>query len=497
MTAPLAPGEIFAGYRIERVLGHGDRGAVYLAAHPRLPRFVALKVLSPVHSGDFEFSARFIRGAELVARLEHPAIVPVHDRGFERGCLWMAMGFVDGVDAGELIRRHPDGVDPRTAVHIVTEVAHGLDEAHRRGLLHRSVRPSNILLEPVAGQPDRVFISDFGIARQTTSTEALTEAGTLVTSLAHGAPELLAGGDLDGRVDVYALGCTLYELLTGTPPFPASSPAAAVRAHLTEPPPRPSARRPGLPLAMDAVIAVALAKDRDDRFASCGALAAAATAALDGTTMPVPRSRRRFGRRTAVALAVAVVAAVAVTATTLLVGQGNSPAPAATSVSASPNPVVADTRNAWGAYEFMVQTFPTLLPADPLSTGFQGVRCVVINSDGGRVEPTSTPGALAGMRCAGNGNPLDWLFIYCNTDRSPATLPADSEMSAVLGDQRWQRATGSGRLRWGNDIGLYGQPTGNMDIQFDNPAQSFCRMVAAGGATGQDLFDRWWPTAPL
>ncbi|MET9487205.1 serine/threonine-protein kinase [Nocardia sp. NPDC006630] len=499
MAVTPAPGEIFAGYRLERRLGSGDRGTVYLAAHPRLPRHDALKVLAP--GGSDEFTARFVREAELVARLEHPNIVRVYDRGIERGCLWLAMVYVDGIDAAALIRRSPAGVPAGEAVRIVTEAARGLDEAHLAGLLHRDVKPANILLESRPGEPDPVYISDFGVARPMADTEALTEAGSVLATLDYAAPELLAGDPADHRVDVYALGCTLFELLTGTVPFPRSSPAAQIRAHLKEPPPRPSRRNPDLPASFDAVIARALAKDPRRRYDSAGALAQAAAAALDG------RVARRAGRRTVLG-ALAFAGVTVLVAATAVVWQGQwlasapvSPIAPSTAPSAS---AALDGIRSWGAYGFIVQAFPALLPPTPMDSGYQEIRCTPIGADRATVGTTAPLGAVASMRCNGNGDPMDWLFVDCNVDRAAMAIDVDGAES-VLGDQQWQRPSGTGRMVWGTGIGtgsgrgddVDGQRTGMLDIRFDDPARSFCRLEAWGGATGQDLADHWWPAAPL
>ncbi|WP_405137080.1 serine/threonine-protein kinase [Nocardia sp. NBC_01388] len=194
-----------------------------IVAWVTLDRKLDRKVLPSGGSDAFELTARFVREAELVARLDHPNIVPVYDRGIERGCLWLAMGFIDGTDAAELIGRHPGSLPAGEAVRIVAGAASGLDEAHRVGLLHRDVTPANILIESRAGEPDPVNISDFGAARPIADTAALTEAGSVLATLDYAAPELLAGESFGHRADVYALGCTLFELLTGTAPFPRRS----------------------------------------------------------------------------------------------------------------------------------------------------------------------------------------------------------------------------------------------------------------------------------
>ncbi|MFD4428195.1 protein kinase [Nocardia sp. NPDC058497] len=288
MSANLRPGAVFAGYVIERVLGSGGMGTVYAARHPRLPRWDALKVLSDTHSASAEFRARFVREAELAARIDHPNVVAVHDRGIDDGALWIAMQYVAGTDAASMLRRGLP--DPRLALHIVTEAAAGLDAAHRAGLLHRDVKPANLMLESRTGEPDRVLVADFGIAKSGTDGTALTEAGAFLATLAYAAPELIRLDAVDHRADLYSLGCTLYELLTGRKPFPRDVAAAVVNAHLTAPPPRPTELNPHLPPAIDAVIARAMAKNPDDRYSSCGALAAAAAAAFGMPVAPTARA---------------------------------------------------------------------------------------------------------------------------------------------------------------------------------------------------------------
>ncbi|MFD8099491.1 serine/threonine-protein kinase [Nocardia fluminea] len=276
------PGAILAGYRIERRLGGGGMGTVYLAQHPRLPRRDAVKVLDGRLAVEPTFRARFEREADLAARLRHPNVVQIFDRGVDGDRLWIAMQFVDGLDAAQLLRQGLSVLTPERAVRIVAEAAKGLDYAHRQGLLHRDIKPANLLIARAEDGTDEVMVTDFGIARSMGETTSLTSAGSVLGTLAYAAPEQLDGQPLDVRTDVYALGGTLYELLTGFVPFQRESPAALISAHLIEPPPQPSAGNPALPPALDGVIARAMAKNPDDRYASCGELADAAIAALIG-----------------------------------------------------------------------------------------------------------------------------------------------------------------------------------------------------------------------
>lgn len=283
----LTSGAVVCGYRIERVLGTGGMGTVYLAADPILPRQTALKVLSSELSRDPDFRARFIREADTAASLEHPHIVSVYNRGqTEDGQLWIAMQFVDGIDADAALR---DGtMAPQRAVHIIAQVAQALDFAHAHNVVHRDIKPGNFLLSGPIGPDERVLLGDFGIARAFDDV-GLTATGSVMATVAYAAPEVLSDAPIDGRVDIYSLGCALFRLLTGHTPFPASNGAAAVMmGHLFSPPPRVTDAVPSLPAALDRVIAVAMAKDPGARFGSAGELAAAAAGALRDPTRRAP-----------------------------------------------------------------------------------------------------------------------------------------------------------------------------------------------------------------
>ncbi len=281
----LSAGSVVAGYRIERLLGSGGMGAVYLAANPNLPRHDALKMLSPQLSGNSEFRARFIREADVAARLDHPHIVSIYDRGqTDEGQLWIAMQFVDGTDADNALR--VGTMTPARAVYIVGRVAKALDHAHQHGVVHRDIKPANFLLTGPVGPDERVLLGDFGIARAL-GDAGLTVTGSGMATLSYAAPETLAGGPLGARVDLYSLGCTLFRMLTGKAPFAwAEGMAALVAAHLQAPPPRVSDQVSGLSARMDWVIATAMAKNPAHRFSSARQLAAAAAEALNDATMP-------------------------------------------------------------------------------------------------------------------------------------------------------------------------------------------------------------------
>ncbi|MFI6041363.1 protein kinase [Nocardia sp. NPDC051321] len=280
----LTSGAVFAGFTIERLLGQGGMGSVYLARHPRLPRQTALKLLNRELFTDTEVRARFEREADLAAQLDHPNIVAVYDRGTEDDQLWISMQYVDGVDAATVT---PRNLPPERAVQIIEGVAGALDYAHGMGVLHRDVKPANIMLaRSSGGHKERVFLTDFGIARLREDSTHLTQTGMFTATLAYASPEQMTGAHLDHRSDQYSLACALFWLLTGIAPFDSPAPADIIRGHLQWPPPSAAARRAGLPPALDTVLAVAMAKRPDQRFASCLDFAAAARHALTAPATP-------------------------------------------------------------------------------------------------------------------------------------------------------------------------------------------------------------------
>jgi serine/threonine-protein kinase len=335
---PLANGEVFAGYTILRLLGSGGMGEVYLAQHPRLPRRDALKILGDDVSTDDDYRRRFIREADLAAELWHPNILRLNDRGESNGQLWIAMDFVDGTDAASLLRdRYSAGMPAEEVATIVSAVASALDYAHRHDLLHRDVKPANILLSNPEDDEQRILLGDFGIARNIGDISGLTATNMTIGTLPYAAPEQLTDEPIDGRADQYALAATAYHLLTGSTLFPHSNPAVVISRHLSTPPPALTDTRPGL-AAFDAVLGRALAKDPANRFASCTDFARAfAEAANSGgrakasaPTMEAPvaarppestaappaqadadKPKRRRPRRILVAAAIAVVAITA------------------------------------------------------------------------------------------------------------------------------------------------------------------------------------------
>lgn len=278
----IGPGSILGGYLIERQLGSGGMGTVYLARHPALPRYDALKVLWPHLASDPEYRARFEREANLAAALDHPNIVAVQNKGEDQGCLWIALQYVPGTDAATAVDRDPTAMTPARALHIVTEVGKGLDHAHRAGLLHRDVKPANFLLADVSHGEERVLLADFGISKPSDDATQLTRTGAFVATVAYASPEQLSGNPVSPRSDIYSLGCSFYRLLTAQNPYPGTQPLTVMMGHINEPPPRITALRPDLPRALDDVLAQVLAKSPVDRYASCAQFTGALAQALSG-----------------------------------------------------------------------------------------------------------------------------------------------------------------------------------------------------------------------
>jgi serine/threonine protein kinase len=325
-----------AGYRIDRVLGGGAMSTVYLAHHPTLPQWAALKVLHAEFAENPATRARFVNEGNTTAGIGHRNVVAPYGRGVtEDGQLWIAMQYVNGTDAEAALRA--GAMTPPRTLHIVDEVAKVLDYVHRRGVVHQDVKPSNILLGERGAEQERVVLSDFGAALTAQSGDPADSP--MVASLAYAAPEVITGGPVDGRADVYSLGCTLFRLLTGRYPFPVDGTMAdTITAHLRQAPPRPSDFLPWADSRLDRVISTALAKDPDHRYATAGRLAAAVHVAAAKPIQPRPRPATA-PRTLVIAVVVAAVALIIGAAVWLLLPTP-SPDPAA------PSPTVTSTKAA-------------------------------------------------------------------------------------------------------------------------------------------------------
>ena len=275
-AAGFGVGSRVAGYRIEQELGHGGMAVVYLAHDARLDRRVALKVLAPDLARDQAFRQRFIRESRAAAAVDHPHIIPIFEAGEANGVLFIAMRLVRGGDVQTLIDRH--GRLPAARVcHLVAQVSSALDAAHAHGLVHRDVKPANMLLDPAAGgdEPEHVYLSDFGLSKRALGSTELTSAGQFLGTLNYVAPEQIEGRPVDGRTDQYALACSVFSMLGGAPPFKQDDSMAIMWAQLSTAPPPLTPRRPDLPAAVDGVLAKALAKAPADRYQTCREFATA------------------------------------------------------------------------------------------------------------------------------------------------------------------------------------------------------------------------------
>jgi serine/threonine protein kinase len=319
-------GETFGGYRIESLLGRGGMGTVFLATQERLARKVALKVIAPNLALDKDFRARFLRESQLAASLDHPNVIPIYDADEVDGVLYLAMRYVRGPSLQALIREHGSLPSAET-LRIAEQIGGALDAAHRAGLVHRDVKPANIL---VADPGDHAYLCDFGLAKLTSS-KGTTQTGSFLGTVDYCAPEQIQGRSLDGRADIYSLGCVLFHCLTGEAPFARESDFAVLQAHLVEPPPVLSSIRSDLPRSLDGVITTAMAKEPGHRYATAGTLASDFKEAIrdpDATrAAPIPATRSqktlvgggrslhsRRGRLVAAAIVVVLLGVVAAAA---------------------------------------------------------------------------------------------------------------------------------------------------------------------------------------
>ena len=311
-------GDEFGPYTIESVLGQGGMGTVFRARHARLERLVALKVISPAFADDPDFRARFLRESQLAASLDHPHVIPIYDADEIDGVLYLAMRYVDGPSLSALIRKSQP-LSRGDTLRIAEQIGGALDAAHAADLIHRDLKPANILLT----EADRhAYLCDFGLAKRT-STMGVTHAGAFLGTIDYCSPEQIRGESLDGRADVYSFGCVLYHCLAGEPPYARENDIAVLQAHLNDPPPE-------LSPDLDGVFALAMAKDREERYATAGALASDLRAAVAGgapetvavpaerptrveqtTVLPRQRSPRRWIWAVALIVLLAAVAAVA------------------------------------------------------------------------------------------------------------------------------------------------------------------------------------------
>jgi Protein kinase domain len=497
-------GTEFAGYRIEGLLGRGGMGVIYRAEHPRLGATVALKVMEPELALDEVFRERFVREARAAARIKHPNIIPIYDAGEWHGDLYIAMRYIEGDDLRSVLRR--DGALPAEQTYVIgLQIASALDAAHRSGLIHRDVKPGNILIEPGPDpdSPPIAYLADLGLTKHVDSHSGMTGSGELLGTIDYIAPEQISGLQVDGRADVYSFACVLFECLTGTVPYARENQAAVLWAHLHDEVPRATTVNPSLTTAVDAALARGMAKSPADRFSTALELVAALRAPLDATairsdgakTTPRPTSPPaaggRGGRRgLAVAAAVGVLLGGAgAAAVAFLVADGESAGPQTVGNEPPPDGTTeAPKPAAWTPFEReLLRHVPDEIRAScrharPLTADFDSTLSC---RPGGVVSSLTYSHARSGL--------LMYEYFLSGTER--AELPADDPPEPVrlcsagqipsvnttvpvglsgrveviegvdreqrLGYLRCYERAGRARIEWTtNEVGVYASATG-------------------------------------
>jgi YVTN family beta-propeller protein len=443
----IGAGAVFAGYRIESEIGRGGMGVVYRAHHLALDRECALKLISPSLSNDPRFRERFQRESRLAASLEHPNVVQVDHAGDEGGILYLAMRLVEGSDLRRIVEA--DGaLDLGRAARLLGGVAAGLDAAHARGLIHRDVKPANVLVETVKGG-ERVFLTDFGVSRTTGKGGTVTSSGELLGSPDYMAPEQIAGDPVDHRADIYALGCVLSFALTGRPPFARDNDMAKLFAHGNAPRPRPSEVMASLPGGLDRVVAQAMAVNPGDRYENAGQMAAdlervvrgAEPLAPETTVRREPLPDRTVTRRLErprrrrwpafVAGAIALLAAGAVVALILILGDtGSTPA--------NPEPHAVDTVSV-GREPARLAVAPSRLWV--ASTGASALYAVDLLSDQQAHAPVATGGRPisvgVGFHSLWALNSGSNALLRLDPPKGSVEIPVGADPADIAFDQHW------------------------------------------------------------
>jgi serine/threonine-protein kinase len=438
--AEVAIGSVFAGYRIDAVAGEGGMGRVYRATQVALGRPVALKLIVPDLAGEADFRARFERESQLSASIDHPNVIPVYEAGEADGRLFIAMRWVEGTDLRSLISRE-ERLEPERVVAIVEQVAAALDAAHGAGLVHRDVKPANVMLTATHGR-EHAYLTDFGLTKKTASATGLTRTGHFVGTTDYMPPEQIKGERVDARADVYALGCLLFHALTGHTPYERDSEVAKMYAHLHDPPPSVTEALPSAPAELDAVIARALAKEPEDRYPSAGDLGRAAAAALAGGDPSQPERSLATGLAAPgpADLAPTAPAAGAAATAPALAPTAHSPGPTAPAATRpapprAPAPVAPSAPAGRGGGRRTPFLVLAALVALGAVVGFLAVAGVFSGDDGGDGDKAASAGSGSGSGGGSSGG----ASAKSSAPKVVATIPAGDgpDGIAVAGNTVW------------------------------------------------------------
>ena len=503
-------GTTLGPYAIESVIGRGGMGVVYRATDSNLDRRVALKLLSPDIAGDEAFTARFLRESKLAASLDHPNIIPVYDAGRVGDIYYLAMRYVDGADLESRLRSGP--LEPRATMSLAAQIGSALDSAAEAGLVHRDVKPANILIASgkAVDREDHAYLTDFGLTKQRGSQTGLTRTGSFLGTLEYVAPEQIEGKPVDGRTDQYALAAIIVECLTGAPLFPRDSDLAIINAQLRDAPPSVHERRPELPIAVDAVLARALAKQPDDRYRDCRSFLEELRSALGVTATqprPAPGPGTKRGRILGgvTMLAVAMIAIVVLLASNGTFGGTSAASPSGSSVAPPSRPPPSEDASATlGAFPTAAEAaLIAALPTEIRETCSRGPERQIRTDNFTTGTPLATilcsPGAAAGA------NSIQiWQFPFLGLaigNTGFTTEAAISDLAARYGTRGGDCAT-QGRVngRWslaGEDAGAIvcyiDPPTGDANLWWSYKDASI--LVRAVNQRGDrqalyDFFDR-------